>query len=457
MQNTVISDLGLILVEYDDLDTQEAETQKNEETTLPDAFLKVLEAICSSFKSWSNATKIARDFSRGRSFDATDLPLICFLKEFDDYFDGCQSDYERNVENIVPVEANNPFYKVEIGNRMLLFSPRLVFCQNLLESAINRSMNDVFALLDECRATEDELFEDVYTNATQVSIHRISTYLKQFFFNCDNKQDCWMNIVSDLQNAYLEPFDEKCVFYHLLAAQMCRYWLEFKRRKKYRMDGLEVEVSRFYRTYIGILPDTGIIDIVPADKPIKPTAECKENADTEKKIATTKEKKEEKDLRKVSFLINDEDTVSALCNILCDTYKIIPMDDKQALEYLLSGRTSSTPIHWPRKYRVLLGLFIQDMWAVIIDKRGKLSLLPTGERDSIDRKKMQRLVTVTKAGTSQWEVVYEWFVDENNKYYEPKEDKLKDARFAKKWADILKKLHRALLGIGKDQPVPKFR
>lgn len=455
----------LILEEYDDNPaTQKAEIQTNGKP-LSDAFLEVLGAICKSFVSWGNASKIARDFSLKLSFDlerepmVTDLPIIRFLMEFDDYFYR-QSDYERNVECINRVEANNPFYKIETGNPMLPFSPRLVFCQTLLESAINRSINDVFAPLYEKGDALDDRLEEIYADSTKDSIHDIVTYLKQFFYNRDSEQRWWKEIVSDLQNAYFEPSDEQIVFYHLLAAQMCRYWLEIKRRMKCRMDELEVEVFRFYRTYLGILPDTGIIDIVPADKPEKPTAECKEKTNTEKKPATPK--KDEKKMRRASFIINEkdsknrDDTVTALFNILCNK-NIIPTEDKRAFTCLLSGGTSSKPIHWRREYKVLLGLFFQDMHAIIINKYGKRVPIMFGERGRIKKEEMQRFVTVSKEGASFWEVVYEWFVDEDGNYYEPKKDKLKDATFAKKWADILVDLHRALLGIGKKQDPPKFR
>lgn len=403
-----------------------------------------------------------RNLRKGKS-NLFDLPSIASLLEFND----CDK-YMNRLAGFVPVSANNPLYEVRISDRYknnVVFTRKLAYYVALSDSVVNQSMNDVFAQLDAI----DKVGGNVQAMVKQTgnAIKQIFNWIKEILDDLDTDKDddwkknkIWNNIIYGNPDICVNEFIKEFIaFYHYMTAQMCRYWFELKSR--YGNGASVDEVRFFYSEDLHILPDTGIIDIVPADKPEKPTAECKEKTNTEKKPATPK--KEEEKMRRASFIINEkdsknrDDTATALFNILCNKYSIIHKDYKRAFTCLLSGGTSSKPIHWRREYKVLLGLFLQDMHAIIINKYGKRVPIMVGERDRIDKEKMQRFVTVSKEGASFWEVVYEWFVDEDGNYYEPKKAKLKDATFADKWADILVDLHRALLSIDKKQDPPKFR
>lgn len=338
------------------------------------------------------------------SFDLKDIAFLLIFRDlFKDPFY-----YTYRITDIASVRANNSSYDVRISKKNVLFSYKLHYYTRLLESKVNQSMNEVFARLDVKLEEGWDIAQEI--ECTKYSIRRIVEDIHGILDILDqrvNEKDAdWVEHITKYR-FYDDEKDscERIVFYHYMAAQMCRYWIELHSRYDSHL-GID-EVALFYYETLQRNPDTGVFDIEQVQPhyldAVQAPAHPKEPQPCSFKV-------------QVRIPKDRCDMMKDLTNILI-TSELIAETDEKAINACFSGALCSEKIHWlgTKAELVLFIKRIRQIW--ITDKNPVI----VSQREERRRKEDDRLVAVPKNKGLWKDIVCYWFVDKDGNPFDAKD------------------------------------
>lgn len=308
-------------------------------------------------------------------FDLTGIsPLLKFEGPYDDPFA-----YPFTDEEFHTVETHDLLYEVRISSpEKALFTGKLIYYIKRINSEVNRSMNEIFGLLDKEKENGGDIRKKL--EQTNMSIRLVTSEIDQFLLEYDKEDENWGNIISDKQDVRKNrALKEKIVFYHYVAAQMGRFWLELNVHYGKHM-GLE-HVHLFYSMHLLRSPDTGIIDIVPAPDYSKNAAQIK-NARNDFGLC-------------LHAGIYQKAILDKLITVLL-LHKLILREEEKAVRNFFYGHCENV-IHWQGSYGILVH-FIKGIMKIRTERFEQLVTLPDGAKNIWKDVVSRRFLALDKDG-----------------------------------------------------------
>lgn len=310
-------------------------------------------------------------------FDLSSIfPMLKFEGPYDDPFA-----YPFTEEEFHTVETNDPLYEVRISApEKVLFSRKLIYYINRLDSEVNRSRNEIFNLLDKEKGNGGDIRK--HMDQTEMAIRLVTKEIDQYLLECDKEDENWENIISDKRNVRKNrALKERIVFYHYVAAQMGRFWLELNARFN-KPVGIE-HVHLFYSMHLLRTPDTGIIDIVRAP-------------DYDETAAKIKKARNDFGLCLNAGIFKDA-IINNLIPVLLSHKLILPEDEKAVRNLLSKGGHCEDVIPWQGPYATLVH-WIKGIMEIRTEKYGPLVTLPDGAKNIWKDVVSRRFLALDKDG-----------------------------------------------------------